>query len=128
MFRAMPEKPSLWVWAATAIPGFMILAAISFQPVKVCAGDGQIQKSGLFVGETDDRIYVGETEPDSTGARRPLTIRLTKWIRSSSEREPQGQRAMSRVTRPQADNAAISGVWWRLKGFSQHRDRSTSLY
>jgi hypothetical protein len=67
------------VWAFTAIPGFVILgAAIKFQPVKVCAANGQIQKSGLFVGETDDRIYLGETEPDAAGDRRLLTIPFDK--------------------------------------------------
>lgn len=59
-------------WSLIALPVYVSLASAKpFDDVLICRPDGQVLKQGFFIGETDDRVYLGEKVE---GKRRLLIL------------------------------------------------------
>ncbi len=60
------------LWALTLFPGCVLFgSAIGMQPVRVCGAASAYNLPGFLIGETNDRVYVGEQREDGRSLAIP---------------------------------------------------------
>jgi len=75
------SRVAVWmtsIVALASLPAFVIFAGtFHFLDAKVCAA-GPRQISGVFIGESSDRVYIGESNHRTAGPRRVVSIPLSQ--------------------------------------------------
>jgi hypothetical protein len=71
-------------FAAVALVACVVIAALfAFKdpfPARVCSVDGAADATGVFIGETQDRIYIGDA-PDRPGRHNITSVPLSRVAR-----------------------------------------------